>query len=87
MDIKVISEEDAKKELDKVRTVGQYQDLFEQINKDGKPRKVTDLSRGQVAALYRTAKDKGLIVKTSYKDGYVVLLKAEVKGAKQQTSK
>ena len=82
MDVKVISEEEAKKELAKVHTVGQYQDLFEQINKDGKPRKVEGLSRGQVAALYRTAKDKGLIVKTSYKDGFVILMKSEVKSAK-----
>ena len=76
MSIEVISEEEAQEEFDKITRKGKWSELLDSIKKDGEPRKVTKLTRGQIAALYRTAKDSGVEVRTSYKEGFVILRKA-----------
>lgn len=77
MEIKVITAKQKKDEFEAVTKKGKWTDLIEAIKKDKKPRKITGLTRGQVAALYRKAKDEGLDSKTSYKDGSVVLAVVE----------
>lgn len=74
-EINIISDKEVEAEFNKVSVQGKWAEVIKDVLKDGKARKVTKLSRGQVAALYRTAKDKGLRVKTSYKDGTVILAK------------
>lgn len=75
--IEKITHEEAEEEFAKSATKGQWKELLENIEEDGEPRKITGLTRGQVAALYRSAKNAGLDVKTSYKNGYVVVSPSE----------
>jgi hypothetical protein len=73
MKVTKISKESAAKEISEKRVKGQYQTLFEEINKTGESRKVEELTRGQIAALYRAAQVAELQVRANYKGGYVVL--------------
>lgn len=66
MSIKKISVEEAEEIFSASTTKGKWSDLLGQISKDGEPRTVGDLTRGQVAALYRASKAKGFRVKTHY---------------------
>lgn len=71
--VETISTEEANKEFAAKRVKGQWAEIIGQVKETGEPRKISDLTRGQVAALYRSAKGSGLAVRTNYKDGYVVL--------------
>ncbi len=64
---------EAKKEHEKSAQKGQWKELIERVKNEHNSFKVEDITRGQIAALYRTAKGEGLRVKTSYKNGYIVL--------------
>ena len=70
---KKLSETEAEKEFASARRKGQWKELIEKVKTEKASYKVEDLKRGQVAALYRTATNAGLKVRTSYKDGYIVL--------------
>ena len=59
------------------RKKGQWTNIIEQIKKDGVPQKITGLTRGQVAALYRTATQSGLRIVANYKDCTVSLAPAK----------
>lgn len=71
--VEKISDAEAEEEFAKTGAKGAWKTLIEEIQSEGTSRKVTGLTRGQVAALYRSARDAGLKVKTSYKEGSVVL--------------
>ena len=73
MKISKISKEVAAKEIAEKQKKGQYQELFKQIKETKEPVKVEELTRGQVAALYRAATVEGLKMRANYKEGYVVL--------------
>jgi hypothetical protein len=74
MKIEEITVEEVQTEYEKRKLRGHWQQVIEAILKgDGKPRKISDLTRGQVAALYRAAKSEGLTVIANYKEGYVIL--------------
>ena len=73
MKISKISKAEAEKEFTSKPVKGQYKQLIEQIKEEGGTVKVEELTRGQVAALYRTATAEGLKVRANYRDGYVVL--------------
>jgi len=68
-----ISKAEAEKEFASKPVKGQYKVLIEEIKKSQGAVKVEGLTRGQVAALYRTATNEGLKVRANYRDGYVVL--------------
>ena len=70
---KTLTAAEAKAEFDKVTKIGAWKDLIEKVKKEKVSMKVEDLTRGQVAALYRTATNEGLKVRTSYKEKFVVL--------------
>ena len=71
--ISKLTEVQAKEEFAKVTNKGAWKDLIEKVKKEKTSMKVEDLTRGQVAALYRTAINAGLKVRTSYKEKYIVL--------------
>ncbi len=75
--IEKITHEAAEEEFAKSVSTGQWKEMLEEMAEDGEPRKVTGLTRGQVAALYRSAKNAGFKVKTSYKEGTIVISPAE----------
>ena len=69
---------EAIKEHEKGAQKGAWKTLIDRVKTEKKSFKVEALTRGQVAALYRSAQNEGLKVKTSYKDGYIILSPAEV---------
>lgn len=71
--IEKISPEEAEEAMKEKTRAGQWTELLSQIEEDGVPRKVSGLTRGQIAALYRRAKDEGFAYRTSYKDGYIII--------------
>jgi len=71
----MIDDEELKRELAERAGRGKWQMLFNAIRQDGKARKVTGLTRGQIAALYRAASVAGLKAKTSIKRGTVIVFK------------
>ena len=77
MDIKDLTKAEAKKEFDSKRVSGKYQEVFDRVAKDKVSVKVSGLTRGQVAALYRKAKESGLKYRTNYKELYVVISPAD----------
>jgi hypothetical protein len=74
MKIENISMEEAKKELETKRNPSKYKLLFQQVRTSKQPIRISNLTRGQVAALYRAAKLSGITVRANYKDLYVVLI-------------
>jgi len=73
MKIKKISLSEAEEEFSKQRRRGAWTQLLEQVKSEGSPVKVSDLSRGQIAALCRRAKELGIKYKANYSEGYVIL--------------
>jgi len=65
--------EEMEKQASKRAVAGKWTKLLAEIEADGVPRKVSDLTRGQIAALYRSARDAGMDYVTSYKDGYIII--------------
>lgn len=55
---------------------GKWTDVIKQVIEDGECVKVSGLSRGQVAALWRKAKDSKVKVVANYKAGSVSLAPA-----------
>jgi hypothetical protein len=50
-----------------------WKQVIEHVKTHNKPIKVSDLTRGQVAAGYRAAQEAGLRVKANYKDGFLLI--------------
>ena len=75
--ITALDEVEAEEEFAKVGQKGKWKELIERVTEEETSFKVEGLKRGQLAALYRSAKNAGLRVKTSYKNGYAVLSPAE----------
>jgi len=73
MEIEKVSPEEFGEAMTTTAQKGKWKSLLEQVKADGAPRKVSGLTRGQIAALYRQARDKGFAVKTSYKEGWVMV--------------
>ena len=71
----MIDDEELKAELAERAQRGKWQMLFKAIDADGKARRVSGLSRGQISALYRAANAAGLKTKTSIKRGTVIVFK------------
>lgn len=72
--VESISDEDFKTEMEKPRhEVGAWQKIIAKIKKTGRPVKITNLTRGQVASVARSAKEAGLQYRTDYKNGVIVL--------------
>jgi len=72
MKVNQLSEQEADKMAESMKTTtkGKWKELCEQVKKTRKPVKVTDITRGQGAAIHRTAKEQGCRVKVQYiKDG------------------
>jgi hypothetical protein len=74
MKVEQISHEEAKRELETKRNPSKYKQLFQQVKTSKQPIRISGLTRGQVAALYRAAKLAGVQVRANYKDLYVVLI-------------
>ena len=55
---------------------GKWTEVIKEVIEEGECQKITELSRGQVAALYRAAKAAGVKVVASYKDNSVSLAPA-----------
>jgi len=68
-----ISPEDFQAEMAKRATRGRYADIIRDVKEHGRLVKVEGLTRGQVAALARSAKEAEIQVKADYKNLYVVL--------------
>jgi len=68
-----LSEVEAKKELAKKRAKGQWATLVEKVKAEKKAVKVEGLTRGQVSAIFRVAKEAGLKWHADYKEGSIVL--------------
>jgi len=77
IEITELNEVEAEEEFAKSGQKGKWKELIERVEEEETSFKVTGLKRGQIAALYRSAKNAGLKVKTSYKDGYAVLSPGE----------
>jgi len=73
MEIEIIDEAEFNEAAASVGQKGQWTSLVNEITEDGQPRKISGLSRGQVSALYRRAKEAGLQVVASYKNGTVYI--------------
>jgi len=73
MGVEKITAAEAEKELAKVSVRGKWSDLIAQILKDKQPRRVTELKRGQIAALHRAAREAKLRTKADYKNGSMVI--------------
>ena len=74
-EVSIISDEELQKELESRSARGKWQMIFKAINEDGQARKVSGLTRGQIAALYRAANVKGLGTKANMKSGTVIVFK------------
>ena len=71
----MIDDEELKRELAERAQRGKWQAVLRAIDADGKARKITGLSRGQISALYRAASVAGLKTKTSIKRGTVIVFR------------
>ena len=58
------------------RRVSKWNQIVADVKDTGDPVKVSGLTRGQVAAGYRKAKDEGLRVKADYKNGVLLIAPA-----------
>jgi len=76
MGVEKITAAEAEKELAKVSVRGKWSDLIAQILKDKQPRRVTELKRGQIAALARAVKEAKMRYKADYKNGTIVIAPA-----------
>jgi hypothetical protein len=72
--VEQISHEEAKRELETKRNPSKYKQLFQQVRTSKTPIRISGLTRGQVAALYRAAKLSGITVRANYKELYCVLI-------------
>jgi len=72
-----LSTAQVEKELASKRQTGQWRNVFARVKK-GESLKLEGLTRGQVAACYRGAKEAGILYRTNYKEGYIVLAPATV---------
>ena len=59
------------------RQVGKWAEVCKAVADTGLPVEVTDITRGQVAAVARKAKDVGLRCVTWYKEGKCIVMPAE----------
>jgi len=75
VEVEDISDEEAEEEFAKVTERGKWSKILDTVVKGGGAVKISGLKRGQVAAVGRRAKELGLEVKTSYKNGYIVIRK------------
>jgi len=75
--IRELKPAEALKEHEKGAQKGAWKELIAKVKSENKSFKVEGLKRGQVAALYRSAQNEGLKVKTSYKEGTVVVSPGE----------
>jgi hypothetical protein len=73
MKIENIDIQTAEKLLEQNSPKGNWSKLLKEIEETGQPKRVTDLSRGQVSALIRAAKQKGFRAKGNYVEGSVVI--------------
>jgi len=73
METKELDPQEAERLLSAPKRREKYEDILNQVKVKGTFMKVSGLTRGQVAALYRKAKEEGLRVRANYKEGYVVL--------------
>jgi len=73
MEVEEISMEKFEAELAQTGRKGAWTEVCHDVKDTGTPRKVSGLSRGQVSALARRAKELGLRYKANYSEGYVVL--------------
>lgn len=73
MKISKISKEVAEKEISEKRVKGKWTEIIAQVKKDKLPVKIEDITRGQVAALYRAATIAGLKIRANYKEQYMIL--------------
>ena len=71
----MIDDDELKAELAERAQRGKWQMLFRAIDADGKARRVSGLTRGQISALYRAASVAGLKTKTSIKRGTVIVFR------------
>ena len=71
--IGIITDEELKQIQAEGAERGRWAMLVKAVKEDGKPRKVTGMTRGQIAALYRAASVAELGVKCSYRSGSVVI--------------
>ena len=71
----MIDDEELKRELAERAQRGKWQAVLRAIDADGKARRVSGLTRGQISALYRAASVAGLKTKTSIKRGTVIVFK------------
>jgi len=69
----VISDDELLEELAERSARGKWMITINAVKEDKKPRKVSGLSRGQIAAVYRAASGSGLGVKCSYRKGEVIV--------------
>lgn len=58
------------------RVVGKWAEVCKTVQDTGAPVEVSEITRGQVAALARKAKDEGLRCATFYKEGRAIVLPA-----------
>jgi len=72
METQNISDAEAEKEFTEKRKTGAYQEVFKEVLA-GANKKISGLTRGQIAACYRAAKEAKIRYRTNYKEGYIVL--------------
>jgi len=73
MDFEVISDEEFEEATKSAQTRGQLQELLNEIVANGQPVRVPRKTKGQVSALVRAAKDRGLTAVGDYKKLYVYI--------------
>lgn len=73
MKISKISKEAAQKEITEKKVKGKWTQIINEVIESKAPVKVEELTRGQVAALYRAASNAGLDIRANYKEQYVIL--------------
>jgi len=72
MEIKDLSLEEFEKELSEGRATP-WKDIIEEVKRTGKPKKIENLTRNQIASGYKIAKAEGLRAKGKYKEGALLI--------------
>ena len=78
MKVKQISREDAVKSMAEKTAGGKWKELFDSAEKTGKPFMVSEVTRGQLASIYRIAKDKGWDYRANYKNLEITVIPPEL---------
>lgn len=78
MKVKKITREEAQKSLAEKTSAGKWSVMFAEAEKTGVPFVVSDITRGQVASIYRMCKDRDWDYRANYKELEITVIPPEL---------